>query len=591
MKLRNRLLISSGALITVALAGLALSMFSVMQLTKTQNQAMTRNLQIIEATLGLRQEVGRQVTLVLSENLDPEALGQADAEFNRLLRAAGEVATESADQKALLEIGRAYQAFADMLDQPFAVRNELLQNNRFGTTLQNLRNRINEVQTRYLATVQRGQDSATERATLITWLLGLTGLAVLLIGFVTANSIAQRFGRPIEALAHAADRIGQGDFQVTLPISPVAELSALSRRFGLMAEALRQLKSSNVDALLAEQRRLQAVLDSIDDGLLILNRDGLLEHFNPVAQRQLAWTSEQLGMSLGQALQRPDLNDQVQAVLRGESQDRNVDDLEVEAQGETRLLTYSMTPVAHSEGRILGAVLVLRDVTEQRAFDRVRNEFVLRASHELRTPVTGMHMAFALLQERLKFPPEARETDLVRTVDEEMHRLVRLINDLLNFSRYQSGLQKLELAFCDIGELLQQSKERFHPQADERQIGLVVEVHDDLPQVRVDRLQIERVLDNLIGNALRHSQGDSQIRLQARRQDGRVLFSVTDEGEGIAYSQQARIFEPFVQVGRRKGGAGLGLALCKEIILLHGGRIGVNSKPGEGTQFYMTLPL
>lgn len=591
MKLRNRLLISSGALITVALAGLALSMFSVMQLTKTQNQTMTRNLQIIEATLGLRQEVGRQVTLVLSENLDPEALNQADAEFNRLLRAAGEVATESADQKALLEIGRAYQSFADMLDQPFAVRSELLQNNRFGTTLQNLRNRINEVQTRYLAAVQRGQDSATERATLITWLLGLIGLAVLLIGFVTANSIAQRFGRPIEALAHAADRIGQGDFQVTLPISPVAELSALSRRFGLMAEALRQLKSSNVDALLAEQRRLQAVLDSIDDGLLILNRDGLLEHFNPVAQRQLAWTSEQLGMSLGQALQRPDLNDQVQAVLRGESQDRNVDDLEVEAQGETRLLTYSMTPVAHSEGRILGAVLVLRDVTEQRAFDRVRNEFVLRASHELRTPVTGMHMAFALLQERLKFPPEARETDLVRTVDEEMHRLVRLINDLLNFSRYQSGLQKLELAFCDIGELLQQSKERFHPQADERQIGLVVEVHDDLPQVRVDRLQIERVLDNLIGNALRHSQGDSQIRLQARRQDGRVLFSVTDEGEGIAYSQQARIFEPFVQVGRRKGGAGLGLALCKEIILLHGGRIGVNSKPGEGTQFYMTLPL
>lgn len=591
MKLRNRLLISSGALITVALAGLALSMFSVMQLTKTQSQTMTRNLQIIEATIGLRQEVGRQVTLVLSETLDRQALDHADAEFNRLLRAAGEVATESADQKALLEIGRAYQVFADMLEQPFAVRNELLQNDKFGGNLQNLRNRINEVQTRYLSAVQRAQDSATERAVLITWLLGLIALAVLLIGFVTANSIAQRFGRPIEALAHAADRIGQGDFHVTLPISPVAELSALSRRFGLMAEALRQLKSSNVEALLSEQRRLQAVLDSIDDGLLILNRDGLLEHFNPVAQRQLAWTSDQLGMSLGQALQRPELNDQVQAVLRGESADRNIDDLEVEAQGETRLLTYSMTPVSHSEGRILGAVLVLRDVTEQRAFDRVRNEFVLRASHELRTPVTGMHMAFALLQERLKFPAEAREADLVRTVDEEMHRLVRLINDLLNFSRYQSGLQKLELGFCDIGELLQQAKERFTNQAAERQIELVVEVHEELPQVRVDRLQIERVLDNLLGNALRHSHSDSQIHLQARRQDGRVIFSVTDEGEGIAYNQQARIFEPFIQVGRRKGGAGLGLALCKEIILLHGGRIGVNSKPGEGTQFYMTLPL
>ena len=591
MKLRSRLLISSGALITVALAGLALSMFSVMQLTKTQNQTMTRNLQIIDATLRLRQEVGGQVSLVLSETLDSAALKRADDEFNRLLRAAGEVATEKEDQQALLEISRAYQDFSDMLDQPFAVRSELMKNNRFSSTLQNVRNRINDVQTRYVGAVQRAQDNATERAILITWLLGLISLAVLLIGFVTANSIAQRFGRPIEALALAADRIGQGDFHVTLPISPVAELSALSRRFGLMAEALRQLKSSNVDALLSEQRRLQAVLDSIDDGLLILNRDGLLEHFNPVAQRQLAWTSDQLGMSLGEALQRPELNDQVQAVLRGESADRNIDDLEVEAQGETRLLTYSMTPVSHSEGRILGAVLVLRDVTEQRAFDRVRNEFVLRASHELRTPVTGMHMAFALLQERLKFAPEAREADLVRTVDEEMHRLVRLINDLLNFSRYQSGMQKLELAFCDIGELLQQSRERFSAQADERQIELLVEVNEELPQVRVDRLQIERVLDNLIGNALRHSHTNGCVRLQARRQDGRVIFSVTDEGEGIAYNQQARIFEPFVQVGRRKGGAGLGLALCKEIILLHGGRIGVNSTPGEGTQFYMTLPL
>src|SRR5690606_28985201 len=133
-----------------------------------------------------------------------------------------------------------------------------------------------------------------------------------------------------------------------------------------------------------------------------------------------------------QALHRPALDEQLQKALRGENLDEVPEDLQVEAAGETRLLTYSLTPVTHSQGHILGAVMVLHDVTEQRAFERVRNEFVLRASHELRTPVTGMHMAFGLLQERLRFPEDARESDLLRTVDEEMHRLVQLINDLLH---------------------------------------------------------------------------------------------------------------------------------------------------------------
>ena len=113
----------------------------------------------------------------------------------------------------------------------------------------------------------------------------------------------------------------------------------------------------------------------------------------------------------------------------------------------------------------------------------------------------------------------------------------------------------------------------------------------DLPRLYADQPQLERVLDNLLANALRHTADGGQIRLQARRHGERVIISVEDNGEGIAYGQQGRIFEPFVQVGRKKGGAGLGLALCKEIVQLHGGRMGVYSRPGQGTQFYMALPL
>lgn len=591
MNLRSRLFISSSALLTVALVGLLLGIFSVLQLTQVQSQAMTRNLEIIDASLGLRQELGKQVILLLAEDLDREALKASDRQFKDWLQRAAQSATDDSDRQAIAEVERAYGNFDDLLAKPLTVRRELLSNDSFGRAIEALRDRINAVQMRYVSAVEQEEARARERAWLIAGLLGLIGLAVLVIGFVTAHSIAQRFGRPIEALARAADQIGQGDFQVTLPLTPVAEMSALSQRFGLMAEALREFKSSDVAALQAEQQRLQAVLDSIDDGLLIFDCAGRVEHFNPVAQRQLGWSDAQLGQTLDVALQRADLAEQLHKVLQGESLDELLEDVQVQVDGEKRLLAYSLSGVSHSEGRLMCAVMVLRDVTEQRAFERVRSEFVLRASHELRTPVTGMLMAFSLLQERVQFPAESREADLLSTVDEEMHRLLRLINDLLNFSRYQNSLQTLELSNCALEPLLLQTQQRFSAQAAELQISLACEVHGELPDVQIDPLQIERVLDNLIGNALRHSHPGGQIRLQARQQDDRVVLSVEDNGEGIAYRQQTRIFEPFVQVSRKKGGAGLGLALCKEIVQLHGGQIGVHSRAGQGAQFYVALPV
>ena len=591
MKLRSKLFLSTSALLTVSLLGLVLGVIAVLQLTQAQNQAMTRSLSIIDASLGLRQELGKQVVVLLAKDFDEQALQRSDQQVRSWIARAEEGAVTRSDREMVSAIEAAYQRYSAMLAAPQDLRSELLNNDAFGRALDEVRDRVNDVQVLYVAAVHRAEEESRERAWLVSGLLGLIGLAVLVIGFITAHTIARRVGQPIDALARAADQIGQGDFDVTLPVTPVAELAALSRRFGLMAQSVRQFQNSNVEALLAGQRRLQAVLDSIDDGLLIFDRDGLLEHFNPVAQRQLGWQHQPLGQRPSQALGRAELDEQLQHVLQGRSLDRRVADLQVEANGEPRLLNYSLTPVSHSEGHILGAVMVLHDVTDQRAFERVRNEFVLRASHELRTPITGIHMAFGLLRERSRFPEESREADLVRTVDEEMERLVHLIEDLLNFSRYQSGVQKLELAPCDIKQLLESARIRHASKGRLRQIVINLQAADNLPRVHLDMAQINRVLDHLLDNALRHSPDGGEIQLQAMRQDDRLLISVVDQGDGIAYAQQARLFEPFVQIGRKKGGAGLGLALCKEIVQLHGGRIAADSEPGQGARFHLALPL
>ncbi|WP_313086041.1 KinB sensor domain-containing domain [Pseudomonas sp.] len=591
MKLRTRLFLGFSALMTVALLGLVLALVSVVQMAQSQEKLIRDNFGVIEINQQLRQALGNQLLLLVRDERDNAAFDESRNGFQAALAQGLAQAPRATDRDAYRAIGEAYTRFLEQLQDPGQLNWTLLEDNALSQSFNRVRELMVDMQQSAYDQIRDTEIRSRERAQLLAGLLGLTGIAVLLIGFVTAHSFARRFGDPIEQLSSVADQIGRGDFNIDLPSSPIAELSSLIRRFGLMAQALHDFKQTNVEALVDGQQRLQALLDSIDDGLLIVDRQGRLEHANPVAQRQLAWETEHLGSTLGQALGYPELDTAAQQVLDDKSLSAPPEDLVIEADGERRLLSWRMSPVNHHDGRISGAVMVIHDVTDQRTFERVRNEFVLRASHELRTPVTGMQMAFSLLRERTHYPENSRESDLFCTVHEEMQRLVTLINDLLNFSRYQSGQQKLEREPCNPGELLEQARQRFQPAADKTGIRIELELQPPLPSLLLDRQQMERVLDNLLSNALRHTPDGGEIRLLARHHGERVILSVEDNGEGIPYSQQARIFEPFVQIGRRRGGAGLGLALCKEIAQLHGGRIGVHSRIGHGTIFYIALPI
>jgi len=591
MKLRTRLFLGFSALMTVALLGLLLALVSVMQMAKSQEQLIRNNFAIIEINQQLRQTLGNHLIVMLTDSRRSDALEPLSQSFQQTLERGIAEASDEADRQAFQAVASAYASFLQQVDAASNQNLTLLEDNPLSQAFNQVRSLMTDMQRTAYDKIRDTELRSRDRASLLAGLLGLTAIAVLLIGFITAHSFARRFGEPIERLSTAADQIGRGDFNISLPTPHIAELSSLSRRFGLMAQALHEFKQTNVEALVNGQQRLQALLDSIDDGLLIVDRDGRLEHANPVAQRQLAWENEHLGSTLGEALGYPDLDNAARQVLDDKPLSDPPEDLTIEADGERRLLAWRISPVSHHDGSISGAVMVLHDVTDQRTFERVRNEFVLRASHELRTPVTGMQMAFSLLRERLRYPAGSRESDLFDTVHEEMQRLVRLINDLLNFSRYQSGQQKLELEQCHIPELLEAARQRFEVNAAEQEVQLKLELQQPLPTLMLDRQQIERVMDNLLSNALRHTPKGGEVRLLARHHGERMILSVEDNGEGIPYSQQARIFEPFVQIGRRRGGAGLGLALCKEIAQLHGGRIGVHSRIGHGTIFYVALPI
>lgn len=589
--LRTRMFLSISALITLALIGLFLGVFSVLLMGHQQERLIAHNFALIRNGEQLRRTLDERLAEQLKEHPERQRLAALREAFADQLRQGRDSAGGEIERRLYEDIAQAERQFGEQQDRAADSRQRLAAGSDFSRAIDALQRRLQALHGHALQVVIDAEGDARRQAWMVASLLGLVGLALLLIGVLTAHAIARRFAAPIETLAQAADRIGQGDFAISLPAPRDAEMASLSRRFGQMAQALAEYRTTNVEALVAGQRRLQAVLDSIDDGLVILDRRSRIEHANPVASRQLFSQSDPHGRLLGEILDDAPLLQATGLVLRGESLAESPEDLAVRIADEDRLLAWTLTPITHDDGRNMGAVLVLRDVTDSRAFERVRSEFVLRASHELRTPVTGLNMAFALLRERMPLPPGGRERELADTVDEEMQRLLRLIDDLLNLSRYQDGQQTLERRPCAAAALLEQARQRFAARAEALAIELQTSLAEDLPAFAGDRLRLDRVLDNLLGNALRHTPEGGRIRLLAQRQGQFLLLAVEDSGEGIPYSQQARIFEPFVQVGRRSGGAGLGLALCKEIVQLHGGRIGVQSKPDAGTRIYMLLPL
>src|SRR5262249_9927106 len=202
--------------------------------------------------------------------------------------------------------------------------------------------------------------------------------------------------------------------------------------------------------------------------------------------------------------------------------------------GERRILTCSLHRFAEGESGRPGVVMVMRDVTVQREFDRMRSDFVLRASHELRTPIASIRMGLGLLGEKFRFEPGSRDEELYETVQLEIARMVRLLSDLLDLSRLRVGEQTMGRAPTDVGAIVAGARQRFAPAAASGGIELDASIEAGLPRLELCRSAFDRVLDNLIDNALRHTQRGGSIGLGAAQSGRRVTITVADNGEGIA---------------------------------------------------------
>ena len=393
----------------------------------------------------------------------------------------------------------------------------------------------------------------------------------------------------------AAGRMAAGDLDSVVDVRAGDEIGDLAVQFNAMAARVRELRQSDLGKILVAQQTAEATVDSLYDPVIVTDAAGRVQRINRAAEVLFGPADTVLGKPLQNVATDPRLAAAVADVLesaRPVASEETAAIVPLRVDGIERSFRQRTTPMRDADGALVGAVILLEDITHLRELDRLKSEFIAGASHELRTPLTSFEMGVHLLLEGSLGDLSAKQRELLVMCRDDALRLDTLVKQLLDLSKIESGEAPPQFARVNPGELIGDAVEPLRRQADAKGLTLHIDAPADLPEIAADRGQVERVITNLVTNAIRATDAGATIEISAALRNGLVAISVRDTGRGIPHDYLDRIFEPFVQVPNAPaGGAGLGLSISRRIIQAHGGQLAVRSHVGQGTTFTFTLPL
>ncbi|WP_312048485.1 HAMP domain-containing sensor histidine kinase [Exiguobacterium profundum] len=402
--------------------------------------------------------------------------------------------------------------------------------------------------------------------TIILW----TVASAIIVTTVFAFFLSTRITAPLRAMRDAVNKTGEGQFDLRLETKTRDEIGELAASFNAMSSQL----SKYVNALDRERLQLASILRSMADGVITLDRHANVIVTNPQASPLLQdGQPHEVVLSL------------YEEVMEGTSEKT------IEVKQDERYYTLTVTPLV-GEDDFEGAVVVIRDTSESHRLDKMRTDFVANISHELRTPlVTLQGYSEAIIDGMTESDETTKE--FASIIYDESLRLARLVNDLLDLARIESGKETMHFTSFDIGDFLPRVMRKFNQMASEKGIRLQTDAPHRLIEADGDRL--EQVFTNLIGNAIAHTDS-GEIRIEATEETDGLRIQLTDTGHGIPKEDLPFVFERFYKADKArtsgsKTGTGIGLAIVKNVVDAHHGKVSVSSTLGVGTTFEIYLPF
>jgi two-component system, NtrC family, sensor histidine kinase KinB len=409
-----------------------------------------------------------------------------------------------------------------------------------------------------------------------------------------------RFSRtillPAEKLTRSVRSISSGQLNQKIDVNTDDEIGELSQEFNKMTERLRSYEQLNIQQLIAEKKKSETIVESIADPVIVTDENGVLVLMNQAAAavfdvRGTDWQ----GKFVGEVVGHQSWTEMLEHGATRHIEQEHRDPLFAFTRNDLKL--YFRPRQAHivdEDGNIQGVVTLLQDVTRFKDLDRMKSEFIATVSHELRTPLTSLSMGIDILSQEVVGSMNQRQKDLLMAAKDDTERLRKLVKELLDLSKLESGKYEMKKELVEFRRLVADAVRPLRLPFEEKQIHLELDIPEHLPALSADPHQLTWVITNLLSNALRYTDTGGKVLLTAKEEKQGLLVTVADTGHGIPHENLETVFDKFVQVKSSTettpGSVGLGLAIAREVVEAHGGRIWVESQIGVGSTFFFTIP-
>ncbi len=474
--------------------------------------------------------------------------------------------------------------------------NALKTNTKDTQLVKSIRNSVFKIIDLNMQAIQRKSKLATTTADNAVIMIAIVATFCFLIAFTLLINLPSNIANPIKELTQSIQEIADKNYSERVYFEGSSEFGQLAQSFNTMARKLEEYNSSNLATLMIEKKRVETLINNMHDPVIGLDENLHIVFINEEAVKIAGLTDNKV---IGQSAKLLALNNDLIRLLikdialletpkQAHAKPIKIFADNKESYFEKETLHINITPTGESKQKLIGHVILLRNITAYKELDLAKTNFIATVSHEFKTPIAAIKMSLQLLENKQIGALNEEQLNLVEGIKEDTNRLLKITGELLNMTQVESGNIQVSKFPTAPKEVLDYAIQANKIQAEQKQIRIEISCHENLPKIQADSEKTAWVLTNLISNAIRYSYDNSVIYLSITQSEQKIIIAVKDTGQGIPPQYQGKIFDRYFRVpNTKKEGTGLGLAISKEFIEAQGGKIWVESELGTGSTFYV----
>lgn len=459
---------------------------------------------------------------------------------------------------------------------------------------------ITDIMLLNMQAIQRKSNIAQNTAEASIFWVTVAGTMCFLFALTMLFNLPGNIANPIRELTTSIKEIAAQNYSRRVHFEQHNEFGELASSFNTMAQKLAEFKTSNLEKLMIEKKRIETLINNMNDPVIGLDENNRILFMNNVALKIAGLNTESvIGKPVQDiAMQNDLIRSLVQDLFNGsKNDDSNSKPVPVkiyadnkESYFEKDIIPIKVIPTGEKEEKQIGNVILLQNITPYKELDFAKTNFIATVSHELKTPIASIKMSLQLLENTQMGSLNTEQLSLVESIKEDAGRLLKITGELLNMTQVESGSIQMNMMPTDINEIIEYAVNATKSAAEQKQVTYKITVASNLPKLLADHEKTSWVLTNLLSNAIRYSYDNTVIHIDVKSEADKIKIFVTDSGQGISPQYVDKIFDRYFRIpGTKKEGTGLGLSISKEFIEAQGGKLTVESEFGAGSTFSFTL--